>query len=313
MLPLARNELTQHHAKVFAESVASKPGAKWLLTDRALIDPGKSERLTRSLGWCSKPAFDGSPLDVFGANGPQLIAVPDLAASDWELALQKWLALDPTGAGLSVICSPSSDADVSSALRYLALATVDDDLSLHCRCADARVLVHLLPILGAPQAARLKGTIDSWWWWDAQGMACSWTPDQAGNLLPDSAVSIASDHLQLSNAQYAEMMDRSEPDIMFSLLMDQTSELVPETGRGDFRVGLQRILEVATQYAVTQTPDRLQFVVLSLATGESFHQHPALKAMWQRIRAQSASLSQEMKAWSDELWADLDHGRRPAQ
>lgn len=313
MLPLARNELTQHHVKAFAESVAAKPGAKWLLIDHALIDPAKSERLSQWLGWRGKAAFDGSRLDVFGAKGPQLIAVPDLAASDWEFALQKWLALDPTGAGLSVICASSSAVDVSSVLRYLALTTVDDDLSLHCRCADARVLAHLLPALTAAQAAKLAQTIDTWWWWDAQGRAGSWSPDQAGALPPGSSASINSDHLQLSNTQYAEMMDRSEPDIIFSLLMDKTSELVPETGRGDFRAVIQRILETATRYAVTQTLDRLQFTVLSLATGESFHQHPALQAMWQRIREHGASLSKEMDAWSDELWTDLDHGRRPAQ
>lgn len=313
MLSLARNQLTQADVQALADSVMSKPGSKWLLVDLALIVPTKSNRLAKSLGWHSTAAFLDSCLDAFGENGPQLISIPDLSESDWGQALQQWVALDPTGAGLSIIGSLSALTEVSWALRYLALATVGDDLTLHCRCADARVLTHLLPILTAPQAAKLVPTIDTWWWWDAQGRVGSWTPDQAGALPPGSVTSISSDHLQLSNTQYAEMMDRSEPDIIFSLLMDKTSELVPETGRGDFRAVIQRILEVATQYAVTQTPDRLQFVVLSLATGESFHQHPALKAMWQRIREHGASLSKEMNAWSDELWADLDHGRRPAQ
>jgi hypothetical protein len=100
---------------------------------------------------------------------------------------------------------------------------------------------------------------------------------------------------------------------MFALLVDKTSELVPATGRGAFRLQLQRVLDTATRFAVTQPPDRLQFVVLSLATGEDFHKHPGLQTTWRNIRESGASLQQEMTGWSDDLWAEIDHGRRPAQ
>lgn len=105
----------------------------------------------------------------------------------------------------------------------------------------------------------------------------------------------AQDQLQLSDAQFQRRMALGEPDIMFTLLMDKTSELEPGSGRGAFRARLQRILATASQLTVAQTPDRLQFVVLSLACGENFHTHPGLQATWRNIRERGARLEQ---AWA---------------
>jgi len=160
---------------------------------------------------------------------------------------------------------------------------------------------------------RVAGVVQSWWWLDELGASCHWPSVPATRVQESALKPDPSEHLQLSNDQFARMLDASEPDIIFSLLLDKTSELVPATGRGDFRVTLQRILATATRFAVEQTPDRLQFVVLSLATGESFHAHPGLASTWLRVRERGASLTREMESWSDDLWAELDHGRRPAQ
>lgn len=123
----------------------------------------------------------------------------------------------------------------------------------------------------------------------------------------------AQDQLQLSDAQFQRRMALGEPDIMFTLLMDKTSELEPGSGRGAFRARLQRILATASQLTVAQTPDRLQFVVLSLACGENFHAHPGLQATWRNIRERGAQLEQAMGSWSEDLWVEIDNGRRPAQ
>lgn len=310
MLLLARNKLTTENVEALAESTFRISGAKWLLVDQALVEAQRSEALAKRLGWNALAAFSGSRLEVFGAQGPQLMAVPTCSKDEWVNALFKWVALEPTGAGLSVISSGAEMPQMLPTLSYLALATVEGGLPLHCRCADARVLAHLLAVLTDEQTALVSQTVASWWWWDAEGRPGSWMAGPAGGL---KAQPSSDSHLQLTSGQYAMLMDRSEPDIMFSLLMDKTSELVPDDDRGAFRALLQRILLTADGYAVQQTMDRLQFIVLSLATGEAFHLHPALQAMWQRVRAQGASLSQEMESWSDDLWAELDHGRRPAQ
>lgn len=309
MQQVARNVVQPSQLRDLVLVIEQTAGRKWLLVDHGVIESTKSLRIADSLGWSRYAAFSGCSLEAFGTNGPQLLEMPASSQVDLIEALARWIAIEPTAAGLSVLCSAAVPEALQSVLAYLALATVGDDQRLHCRCADVRVLTHLLPTLSPAQSLRVAGVVQSWWWLDELGAACHWpTREQEPALKPDP-----SEHLQLSNDQFARMLDASEPDIIFSLLLDKTSELVPATGRGDFRLALQRILATATRFAVKQTPDRLQFVVLSLATGESFHAHPGLAQTWLRIREQGTSLTREMESWSDDLWAEIDHGRRPAQ
>lgn len=313
MQNFARNVVQPSQLHELVLAVEQTAGRKWLLVDHGVVDPKKSFRIGDALGWPRHAAFLGSSLEAFGTNGPQLLEIPTSAQTDLVEALARWLAIEPTAAGLSVLCSSYAVGDLQSVLAYLSLATVGDGQRLHCRCADTRVLSQLLQTLSPIQSLRVAGVVQSWWWVDELGAASHW-PTVLGARAQEPALKPdPSEHLQLSSDQFARMLDASEPDIIFSLLLDKTSELVPAAGRGDFRLALQRILATATRFAVAQTPDRLQFVVLSLATGESFHAHPGLASTWRRIRERGASLTREMESWSDDLWAELDHGRRPAQ
>jgi hypothetical protein len=313
MQHFARNHIQPSQLRDFLLAIAQTADRKWLLVDHGVIDVTKSLRIADTLGWPRHVALSGSSLDAFGTSGPQLLEVPVSPPADLVEALARWIAIEPTAAGLSVVSSSGAPDELQSVLAYLALATVEDDQRLHCRFADVRVLINLLPALSPTQSLRVAGAVQSWWWLDELGECRHWsakpaTADQQPATTPDQ-----SDHLQLSNGQFARMLDASEADIIFSLLLDKTSELVPATGRGNFRLNLQRILATATRFAVTQTPDRLQFVVLSLATTETFHAHPELASTWLNIREHGASLTREMESWSDDLWAKLDSGRRPAQ
>jgi hypothetical protein len=311
MQPFARNAIEPAQLTAFADAICAEPEPKWLLVDHAIVDPGKSACASASLGWKSRPAFEGSALGTFGMSGPHLHGLPKLTPEALSRALSPWTAIEPTGAGLSVVCSRAGEQALQATLAYLALATVDGELRLHCRCADARVLTNLLPVLSAAQAARVARSVQSWWWLGASGSVSHWPV--ARPQAPGGAEADPLDHLHLNAKQFARMMDDGEPDIMFAMLLDKTSELVPDTGRGDFRTQLQRILATASRFAVTQAPDRLQFAVLSLASGEDFHAHPGLEPTWRNIRERGANLKQEMTTWSDALWTEIDNGRQPAQ
>jgi len=313
MLHFARNLVQPSQLRDFLLAVAQTADRKWLLVDNGVMDVTRSLRIADTLGWPRHVAFSGSSLDAFGTSGPQLLEIPASPQADLVEALARWVAIEPTAAGLSVLCSAASPDELQSVLAYLALATVEDDQRLHCRCADVRVLTNLLPALSLAQSLRAARAVQSWWWLDELGTPRYWSAGLAAGAQEPAPTPDRSDHLQLSNGQFARMLDASEADIIFSLLLDKTSELVPATGRGDFRLTLQRVLATATRFAVTQTPDRLQFVVLSLATGESFHGHPELASTWLNVREHGASLTREMESWSDDLWAELDSGRRPAQ
>jgi hypothetical protein len=313
MHQFARNPLQHSQLRDFALATEQGEGTKWLLVDHGVIDADKSLRIADRLGWHRHVAFSGSTLEVFGTDGPQLLEIPASPQHDLIEALARWIAIEPTAVGLSILCSSATLEDLQSVLAYLALATVGDEQRMHCRCADVRVLSHLLPTLLPQQSLRIARVVQSWWWPDELGTARHWSAERVSGEEQPGTQADSSTHLQLTPNQFARLLDASEPDIIFSLLLDKTSELVPSEGRGNFRLVLQRILATATRFAVEETPDRLQFVVLSLATGETFHAHPGLAQTWLRIREQGASLTREMQSWSDDLWAELDHGRRPAQ
>ena len=303
MQQFARNTPNRAQLSSLAEAVAAQAQPKWLLVDQAIVESTRSVRLAQTLGWKSHSAFEGSELNSFGMSGPSLHEVPPLGAADLSEALVQWAAIEPTAAGLSMICSEATPAELKSTLAYLALTKVEGDMRLHCRCADVRVLPNLLPLLIGNQAARVASAVQSWWWLYALGSTSSW-PAGVRNL--QSGTTDDAEHLQLNSTQFSRMMDASEPDIMFALLVDKTPEVVPEINRGAFRGKLARILATASRYSVAQAPDRLQFIVLSLSCGESFHEHPELRDTWRAVRERGASLAKEMEAWSDELWTSLE-------
>ena len=311
MQQFARNAPSPEQVGALAEAVGRDSRRKWLLVDHGIVESTKSIQLSKKLGWTVRAALEGSDLASFGMSGPHLNEIPELRTEQLFDTLAQWIALEPTAAGLSVIYSNAEPRELQATLNYLAMTTVDNDLRLHCRCADVRVLPNLLPLLQPVQTRRVARSVGSWLWLDALGATAVWT---GGDSVTGSAKDYDSaGHLRLDSAQFQRMLDASEPDIIFAMLLDKTSELVPKRDRGEFRMRLQRILDTATRFSVRQTPDRLQFVVLSLATGESFHEHPGLEPTWRNIRERGASLATEMQGWSEQLWLEIDHGRRPAQ
>jgi len=109
------------------------------------------------------------------------------------------------------------------------------------------------------------------------------------------------------------MLDASEANSIFMLLLQSTPELVAEHQRGAFHAKLSSYLGTATTMRVAQLPDRLQFVVLSLTCGANFYQHPDLDSTWIAVREQGASLAELMKSWSDELWATIERKQESLQ
>ena len=305
MVAVARSIPPDSSIQILATDLARQDLPVWMLVDPALGDAPATTRLAQKLGWPRYEAFATSPLNTFGVNGPALLQLPRLNPTALSDALRQWIKLDTVAVGLSWVVSTAAVIQLQDLFAYLALATVDGDTPLHCRCADARVLPPLLRVLSPPQAARVGSLVASWQWLDAVGTGVTWSAAGTPREQPDSA-----DHLQLNAQQYSMLMDASEPDIMFALLIDKTPEVVPEENRGTFRQKLARILNTATRYNVGQTPDRLQFVVLSLSCGESFHEHPGLRETWRAVSARGARLSKEMEGWSDDLWTSLEESNK---
>ena len=274
---------------------------KWLVADAALVDPGGLQQLLRSLQWNAANALQGSTLEVFHTHSPQLIGLPEDRASTLA-GLQRLLDLDRRAPAFSVIESRATLPELQMTCSYLALSRVDADILVHCRFADVRILPELLDVLSVAQRARVALTISGWSWANHVGVLRRWYSDAAA--VGDKAAD-ASGHLELSKTQFATMLDASEPDTVFSLLLENTPELVPTDRRGHFRDRLSGILRTASSRRLISPMDRFQFAILSLSCSERFHLHPSLRSTWQAIESQGSTLVEQMKLWSDELWEEL--------
>jgi hypothetical protein len=155
-------------------------------------------------------------------------------------------------------------------------------------------------VLTPEQLARVGAVIDGWGRFDELGQWFLW---RSGNSGPQSHTA---SQLQLDARQYSQILEHSEPDIVFGLLHDKAPEVVPRQRLGEFRQRLARFIATARLYGVTETLDCLQFCVLSLTLGEHFHENPALGPTWQATRERRASLKIEMDCWSDNLWDRLE-------
>ena len=279
-------------------------GSIWLLVDAALLPSGAAARLSARLQLPLKNALEGSSLASFGEHAPQLLALPQEKQRRREV-LERFVQLDSSAPAFSVIES-SADASALTALcGELALATIDGDLRVHCRFADSRVLPNLLACLLPEQTQRIARVVQRWHWLDHMAASHSWQPNHSGGASNANAASVAAQSgetgLVLNNAQFSAMLSALEPDTLFQLLLENTSELVPKAGRGAFRNQLQRILQRADTFKLVTPNDRLQFSILSLSCGEDFHVHAVLKPTWQAVAA-GGTLEAEMKSWTDAIW-----------
>jgi Domain of unknown function (DUF4123) len=307
-MDFARNPAGTTVLRDWVETVDSSRGAPlWLLADTALLNGTRFRELISSLRWAVSNVLQGSLLEAFGAHAPHLVALPT-ETNSVIAGLERIVSLDPLSPAFSLIKSAASRTQLSRLTDYLAQARIDGDLLVHCRFADARVLPQLLQGLSVEQRSRVSVDITAWSWLDHLGTIQNWNAGDGAT--PDSAEPDSSPHLELDKSQFGAMLDASEPDTTFSLLMDNTPELVPSHGRGQFRDHLSQILARASMRCLVAPNDRLQFVILSLGCGDAFHDHRALQATWLAIAQRGATLVDEMKGWSDELWDQLQN-RKP--
>lgn len=282
--------------------------ASWVLIDAALVDTKRLFTALRLASWTAVNALGSSPLSVFGDQAPQLILLQD--ALTIQQGLKRVISIDKAAPAVSAFKSRASVAELQLVFAYLAQPRIDSDLQVHCRFADTRVLASLLSTLSPAQMRRVAGIIDAWQWFARGGHIERWSSEHAVESATETADT--DQRLHLTSQQFANMLDASEADTIFTLLLDKTPELVPAERRGEFHARLQRQLEVATTLAVTQHPDRLQFIVLSLTCGLVFYRNAGLLPTWMAIRDQGASLVELMKSWSDELWNELQHSAETA-
>jgi len=304
-MEFARNPVNLGESNdLLAAAHAHRTAPLWLLVDAALVDEKRLQSLAASLNWDVSNVLQGSPLEPYGAHAPQLLALP-MHIEPAKLGVLRLMALNPQAPAFSVIESAASPAELSRLCAYLAQVTIDDDLLVHCRFADVRVLSQLSRTLSPSQLLRVSTCIDAWYWQDHLCTVQRWPPAVESTAM---AQADASQHLSMDKMQFAAMLDASEPDTVFLLLLENTPELVPHTNRGQFRDRISYLLARADLRHLTSPNDRFQFAVLGLSCGDDFDEHPGLQATWSAIE-RGQTLVEAMKDWSETLWDQLQSGK----
>lgn len=276
-------------------------GVAWLLVDAALVDFERIASLARTWGWPVHNVFAQSRLASFGEKAPHLIELPrDVDAIPAKLA--RLLRAHAGSPAFSWLYSKQPADRLCEALAHLGLVRVDGDMELHCRFADTRVLPALWVALSEEQRAALAERVVAWGYCNRAGHAMDLgiKPVDA-----EPAVSPFGGTLELDARQFGVVLDASEPDTIFSALTETTPELIVDRRRSELYRTLTQALTHATKLHVTQAPDRLQFAVLSVYSGEDFYRLPALAGTWSEV-AQGASLKGLMKDWPPEIWSALE-------
>jgi hypothetical protein len=289
-------------AGLIAQTGKNEGAVAWLLIDAALIDSKELTTLATRQRWSLRNTLAGSRLDSFGHCAPQLVELsgaPEAALT----ALESLRATDRAAPALSVFQSRVPLSQLCALFAWLAHPRIDGDLDLHCRFADTRVLPYLLSVLRPAQRFRVSRCIDQWRWFDRTGKVVEW---QGGTLDDTADPSDGVEQMQIDKVQFDALLAASEPDTMFMLLLDNTPELVPASQRGRFHQTLVDALAGANARKLQTANDRLQFVLLSLSCGPSFHLHADLAPTWVAVKDRGATLCDQMKHWSDELWTSLE-------
>jgi Domain of unknown function (DUF4123) len=293
------------------EALRRDEQAPWLLIDAALLDDNQLESQLRMRGWNGHSALAASPLAAFDKRAPQLIQLTEpadaIARGIWALT-----SLGRDAPAFSMLHSSAPLEELQRVFAYLAYAILEDDMPVHCRFADTRVLPSLLSVLSLTQAARVSHVVASWRWWDRQNSARCWPEKLTGEQGGRGAAQDDAQHVKLGSEEFASMLDAAEADSIFMQLVDTTPELVPDTRRGQFHQRLRTQLAQAAGRGVTQASDRLQFVVLSLSCGDGFHEHRVLESTWASVAQHGARLSEVMAGWDDALWDALSPKKEAA-
>lgn len=292
-----------------ALAVEHDEGARlWALIDVALIGTERFATFCRRHRLAAQNAFAKSSLVSFGEHAPHFLRCPDDPAR-WPDAIARLYRLAGDATALSWLHSERGLATLQTMAAYLGKVRVQDRKApVHCRFADTRVLPSLLRVLRPDQSAPLRGALQTWHWLGREGELQRWSPGSDALTTRQETEAM----LALSIDQFRVMQAEAEPDTVFSFLLDKTPELVPGENRGNFHGCLRRYLQLANTLALRSPQDRQQFMVLSLSSGEGFHEISALQPTWKAIAEGHLTLCAAMRSWNAEIWDALESRHSPA-
>jgi len=283
-----------HQAVVAARRLAPQ-GRLWALVNHAGV-PGFDAQLENE-GFQRESLF-GEPADAAARQvAPLLFALPDLGDPRCQRLLV-WLGDHGSFTGsLLFLWSELPAAALHARLAHRTNARLHDGEEVVLRYFDARVFEALLPVLTPAQRAAWLEPARCWWYVDRAGLLqrCDGPPGMPQAQDPLSPA------LQLDAAQFAALLDGTEPDQVAHLLRQRVPEhflRVEPPARHAFV--LRQMQQARSAWQLASTQDFALYCALALLHGEDFALAPVWQQALQRVKVGELTLAQATRQVEDE-------------
>jgi hypothetical protein len=178
---------------------------------------------------------------------------------------------------------------------------------MYCRLADTRITPALLQVMGDEQRIKIGQNILQWQIVNRLGTLAALLPNikaQHNDETPFKKFG-SGKPFTVTDAQFAGLMQKSEADTLFQMLLKDNPDLVPATDRGLYHQRLEAIVERAHQRGIDGSTDLITFAIVSLNTHDKFDEHPVLKETWESVNQNKSSFDKLVKAWPVTIWNEL--------
>jgi hypothetical protein len=282
--------------------------AKWLLIDAGLLEQSAFIRLMKPYeNTYLHNVFKKSRFEVYGSYAPHLFQIGQLDQHAQSAFLADLLILCNGIPALAAVDAWEDVISLSHCLTWFAQAFTADNLELYCRLADTRISPELLQVMDDEQRIKIGQNILQWQVVNRLGSLEALLPNikaQHNDETPFKKFA-SGKSFTLTDAQFAALMQKSEADTLFQMLLKNNSDLVPATDRGLFHQRLETITERAHQRGINGSTDVMLFSFVALKTHDKFDAHPVLEETWESIKQKKASFDKLVNAWSEKIWSEI--------
>ena len=287
-----------------------KDSAKWLLIDATLLEQNAFVRLMKPYeNTYLHNVFTKSRFEVYGLHAPHLFHIGQLDQQAQSAFLADVLILCNGIPALAALDACDDATSLAQGLAWFAQAYTPDGLELYCRLADTRITPGLVQVMDEDQRIKLGQNILQWQVVNRLGTLDALLPNiqaQHDGKTPFKKFA-SSKPFTLTDAQFAALMQKSEPDTLFQMLLESNPDLVPATNRALFHQRLDTIVERAHQHEIQSSTDLFLFTIVALTTHDKFDTHPVLEETWANIKQKGTSFNKLVNAWPKKIWDELSH------
>ena len=286
-----------------------KDSTKWLLIDASLLDQNAFVRLTKPYEHTYlNNVFLNTRFEVYGLHAPHLFRI-NLLEDKIKVDFIKDLLNLCNGIPAIALLDAWEDAEsLAQCLAWHAQCYTPDGLELYLRFADTRITPGLLQVLDDEQKLKLGENILQWQIVNRMGTLEALLPPIKPR--PDDKTPFiefrSSKSFNLTDAQFATLMIKSEPDQLFQMLLENHADLVPGKDRGVFHQRIDTQVGNAHKHGLTSTQDLFSYTFTALTTHDKFDTQPVLEETWKNIKEKGASFTKLTDEWPDSIWNQLN-------